>query len=171
MVKGLLLLGKTIPIIREFAEVLQSALEVIEQASLNEKAIVRLHNHAVGISDELFTNLSGLSEIRGLDNALKRLMKLLNDISSYIVNHERMFTKVMSATDTNLVEQVNIYIENLSDHKEHLIFLIGIDTNRKVNDIAEANKVSKEQAVRNNRKAISDNLKVKNKHKKVYPQT
>ncbi len=45
----------------------------------------------------------------------------------------------MSATDTNLVTQVDIYIKNLTDRKDRLMDLIVIDTNRKVTYIAEAN--------------------------------
>jgi len=53
----------------------------------------------------------------------------------------------LSATDTNLVTQVDIYIKNLTDRKDRLMDLIAIDTNRKVTYITEANdKVSEDHS-------------------------
>lgn len=147
VVRGLLTLGKTIPIIGKFAEVLQKTLKVIQQASCNEKAVVRLHNHAVTISGTLLSRLRlpQLSRITGFDDALNRLMELLEDISSYINKHQTsLSTKVSSAIDTNLVTQVNNYIQNLTDHKNILMDLIAIDTNIKLTYIAEAKKNSED---------------------------
>jgi hypothetical protein len=140
VVQSLLALGSAIPIIGQFAVVLQKALEVIKQASRNEDAIVRLHDHALDISERLLPYLRGLSRIAGFDDALYKLMDLLTKISNYINNHNQnsLVTKAMSATDTNLVTQVDIYIKNLTDHKDLLIDLIAIDTNRIVTDISEA---------------------------------
>ena len=146
VVSGLLVLGQAIPIIGKFAKVLQKALEVIKQASRNEDAIVRLHDHMVDISVGLLPHLEAIkdhwqSRITGFDNALNELMDLLEKISSYIIgNQKSLFTKVMSATDTNLVTQVNNYIQKLTDRKDNLMDLIAIDTNRKITDIAVVSK-------------------------------
>ena len=147
MVRGLLALGTAIPIIGQFAVVLQKALEVIKQACINETAIVRLHDHAVDIIEGLLPHLRDLSMITGFDYAFKKLMDLLDEISTYIINQRSLVTKVMSATDTNLVTQVDIYIKNLTGRKDRLMDLIAIDTNRKVTYITEANdKVSEDHS-------------------------
>ena len=147
VVQGLLVLGETIPIIGQFAVVLQKALEVIKQASRNEDAIVRLHDHAMDIIEGLLPHLRDLSRIAGFDYALNKLKDLLEEISTYISNHNSLVTKVMSAADTNLVTQVDIYIKNLTDRKDRLMDLIAIDTNRKVTYIAEANdKISEDHS-------------------------
>jgi hypothetical protein len=76
-------------------------------------------------------------------------MDLLEEISSYISNQNSLVTKVMSATDTNLVTQVDIYIKNLTDRKDRLMDLIAIDTNRKITYISGANdKVSEDHSTR-----------------------
>ena len=156
VVQGLLALGTAIPIIGQFAVVLQKALEVIKQASRNEDAIVRLYDHAVDIIEGLLPHLRDLSRITGFDYAFKKLMDLLDEISTYISNQSSLVTKVMSATDTNLVTQVDIYIKNLTDRKDRLMELIAIDTNRKVTYITEANdKVSEDH-----RKDQSSNIEV-----------
>ncbi len=144
MVQGLLALGTAIPIIGQFAVALQKVLEVIEQASRNKDAIVRLHNHAVDISEGLLPRLHNLSRITGFDDALNRLVDLLNNISSFISNQNSSITQVMSATDTNLVTQVDIYIKNLTDRTYRLMDLIAIDTHRKVTYISEAKRNSKD---------------------------
>jgi hypothetical protein len=148
VVQSLLVLGETIPVIGKFAEVLQKLLEVIKQASRNEDAIVRLHDHAVDISEGLLPYLRGLSSTpAGFDDAFNKLMYLLKEISRYISNQNPLVTKAMSATDTNLVTQVNNYIKNLTDRKDLLMDLIVIDTNRKVTYIAEANdKISEDHS-------------------------
>ena len=129
MVRGLLALGTAIPIIGQFAVVLQKALEVIKQACINETAIVRLHDHAVDIIEGLLPHLRDLSRITGFDYAFKKLMDLLDEISTYIINQSSLVTKVMSATDTNLVTQVDIYIKNLTDRKDRLMDLIATQSN------------------------------------------
>ena len=129
VVTGLLALGSTIPLIGEFAKILQKALEVIKQASHNEDAIVRLHDHMVDISDGLLPHLLPLSRITGFDNGLNQLMNLLQEISSYIENQKSLVAKVMSATDTKLVTQVDIYMKKLTDRKDRLMNLIAVDTN------------------------------------------
>jgi len=139
VVQGLIELGTAIPIIGQFAVVLQKALEVIEQAPRNEGAIVRLYDHAVDISEGLLPYLRDLSRITGFDYALNKLMDLLDEISSFISNQNSLVTKVMSATDINLFTQVDIYIKNLTDRRDRLIDLIAIDTNRKVT--SKLNKV------------------------------
>ena len=72
--------------------VLQKALEVIKQASRNEDAIVRLHDHAVDIIEGLLDHLRDLSRIAGFDKALNKLMYLLDEISSYIDSQKSIFT-------------------------------------------------------------------------------
>ena len=142
MVQGLIELGTAIPIIGPFAEALKKVFEVIKQASLNNDAIARLHDHAVDISEGLLPHLSGLSSTPGFDYALNKLMDLLMKISRYISNQNPLLTKVMSATDTNLVTQVDDYIKNLTDSKDRLMDLIDIDTNRKLTYISEAKRNS-----------------------------
>ena len=62
--------------------------------------------------------------------------KLIN-----IDSQKQFYTKVMSATDTKLVTQVDIYINTLlSDRKDRLIDLVTINTNHKVTIIAEVRK-------------------------------
>lgn len=129
VVQGLLILGTAIPIIGQFAVVLQKALEVIKQACINETAIVRLHDHAVDIIEGLLPHLRDLSMITGFDYALNKLMDLLDEISTYIINQSSLVTKVMSATDTNLVTQVDIYIKNLTGRKDRLMDLIATQSN------------------------------------------
>lgn len=144
VVGGLIALGTVIPIIGNFAKVLQKALEVIKQASSNEDAIARLHNHALDISDGLLLHLFQLSKITGFDNALKKIMDLLEDISNYINKHQTsLLTKVSSAADTKFVTQVDNYIQNLTDRKDILMDLIAIDTNVKLTYLTEA-KMSSE---------------------------
>ena len=127
VVQGLLVLGTAIPIIGQFAVALQKAVEVINQASRNEDARVRLHDHAVDISDGL------LPHITVFDNGLNKLIN--------IDSQKQFYTKVMSATDTKLVTQVDIYINTLlSDRKDRLIDLVTINTNHKVTIIAEVRK-------------------------------
>ncbi len=127
----------------QFALVLQKALEVIKQASLNEDAIVRLHNHAVDISEGLLPYLRGLSSTpAGFDYALNKLMDLLKDISSFDSDQNSLVTKVMSATNTNLADKVDDYIKNLTDRKDRLMNLITIDIYRIVADNAEAKSYS-----------------------------
>jgi hypothetical protein len=144
VVRDLIELGTAIPIIKTFAEALKKVFEVIEQASRNEDAIVRLRDHAVDISERLLPRLSDLSRITGFDDALNKLMDLLKKISSYINNHNQnsLVTKAMSATDTNLVTKVDDYIQKLTAHEGRLMALINIDTNRIVTDIAEAKRNS-----------------------------
>ena len=96
----------TIPIIGKFAEVLKKTLEVIKQVSHNED--VRLHDHAVDISDGLLPHVFQLSRITGFDNGLSKLMNLLQEILSNIDSQKQFYTKVMSATDTKLLTQVDI---------------------------------------------------------------
>jgi len=147
VVQSLLALGTAIPIIGKFAGVLQKLLEVIKQASRNEDAIVRLHDHAVDIIEGLLPHLRDLSRITGFDYALNKLMDLLGEISRYISNQNSLVTKVMSSTDVNLFTQVDVYIKNLTDRKDRLMDLIAIDTNRKVTCISEANdKVSEDHS-------------------------
>jgi hypothetical protein len=131
VVRGLLILGTPIPIIGQFTVVLQKALEVIKQASRNEGAIVRLYDHAVDISEGLLEYLCDLylSRITGFDYALNKLMDLLGEISRYISNQNSLVTKVMSAKDTNLFTQVDIYIKNLTDRKDRLMDLIATQSN------------------------------------------
>jgi hypothetical protein len=119
VVNGLLALGTAIPIIGQFAVALQKVLEVIKQASRNEDTIVRLHDHAVYNIEGLLPRLLQLSRITGFDNSFNKLMDLLEEISSY-------FTKVISATDTNLITQVDIYIKDLTDHIDRLMDLTGM---------------------------------------------
>jgi len=95
VVRGLLALGTAIPIIGQFALVLQKALEVIKQACINETAIVRLHDHAVDIIEGLLPHLRDLSRITGFDYAFKKLMDLLDEISTYIINQSSLVTKVI----------------------------------------------------------------------------
>jgi Asp-tRNA(Asn)/Glu-tRNA(Gln) amidotransferase C subunit len=129
----LLALGVTIPIIGKFAMALQKALEVIKQASRKEDSVVRLHDHAVDIIEGLLDHLRDLSRITGFDDALNKLIDVLEEISSYISNRNSLLTKVMSATDTNLVTQVDIYIKNLTDRKDCLMDLISnIELNQAV---------------------------------------
>ena len=147
MVRKLIELGTAIPIIDKFAEALKKVFEVIEQASRNEDAIVRLHDHALDISEGLLPHLSGISSTSpGFDNALNKLIDLLKDISTYISNQNSLVTKVISAADTNLVTKVDIYIKDLTDRKDRLMDLIAIDTNRKVTCIAEAKRNSKDDS-------------------------
>ena len=113
---------------------------MIKQASRNVYAIVRLHDHAVDISESLLPHLRDLSRITGFDDALNKLMDLLGEISSFMSNQNSWVTKVMSATDTNLFTQVDIYNKILTDRKDRLMDLIAIDTNRKVADNAEAKR-------------------------------
>ena len=141
MVQGLLALGTDIPIIGKFAVVLQKVFEVIKQASRNEDAIVRLHDHALDISEGLLPHLLDLSRIAGFDYALNKLIDLLKDISTYINNQN---SKEISATDTNLVTEVDVYIKKLTEREGRLMALITIDTNRKVTDNAEAKRNSKD---------------------------
>ena len=148
MVRKLIELGTAIPIIDKFAEALKKVFEVIEQASRNEDAIVRLHDHALDISEGLLPHLSGISSTSpGFDNALNKLIDLLTDISTYISNQNSFVTKAISATNTNLVTEVDNYIKDLTDRKDRLMDLIAIDTNRKVTYITEANdKVSEDHS-------------------------
>ena len=145
VVQGLLVLGTAIPIIGQFAVVLQNALEVIKQASRNEDAILKLHDHALNISEGLLHDLSGISSTSpGFDNALNKLIDLLTNISTYISNHKSLVTKAISATDTNLVTEVDNYMKDLTECEGGLMALINIDTNRKVTDNAEAKRNSKD---------------------------
>ena len=145
VIRELIELGTAIPIINTFAEALKKVFEVIEQASRNEDAIVRLHDHALDISEGLLPHLSSISSTSpGFDNALNKLIDLLKEISTYIDSQKPVVTKAISATVTNLVTHVDIYIKNLTDRKDRLLDLIAIDTNRKVTDIAEAKRNSKD---------------------------
>ena len=142
MVDGLLALRTAVPIIDQFAVALQKVLEVSKQASRNEDAIVRLHDHAVDIIEILLPHLLQLSWITGFDYAFKKLMDLLDEISTYISNQNSWITKVMSATDTNLFSQVDIYIKNLTDHKDRLMELISnIEVNQAVDSLTCSDQV------------------------------
>ena len=124
--QGLLALGTAIPIIGQFAVVLQKLLEVIKQASRNEDAIVRLHDHAVDIIEGLLPFFLNLSRIADFDYALYKLMDVLDEISRYISYRNSLVTKIMSATDTNLVTRVDFYIKILTDRKDRLMDLTGM---------------------------------------------
>jgi thiamine monophosphate kinase len=96
----------TISIIGKFAEILKKTLEVIKQLSHNAVVIVKLHDHAVDISDGLLPHVLQLSRITVFDNGLNNLINT--------DSQKQFYTKVMSATDTKLVTQVDIYIKNLT---------------------------------------------------------
>ena len=133
MVQGLLALANAIPIIGKFAEVLKKALAVIKQASRNEAAIVRLHNHAVDISDGLLCHLKDRSSTPGLDDALDKLIKLLEEIERYINKHEKsLLSKVISATDSTLAQTVITYIHRLTECKVHVMDLLLIEMHEKI---------------------------------------
>ena len=72
------------------------------------------------------------------------MTNLLQEIWSYIDNQKSLVTKVMSAIDTKLVTQVDIYINNLTNRKDRLMDLIAIDTNLQLTDIAVAKKKSED---------------------------
>jgi len=133
VVKGLLALANAIPIIGKFAEVLKKALAVIKQASRNEAAIVRLHNHAVDISDGLLCHLKDRSSTPGLDDAINKLIKLLEEIEGYINKHEKsLLSKVISATDSTLAQTVITYIYRLTECKVHVTDLLIIEMHQKI---------------------------------------
>ena len=133
VVQGLLALAHAIPIIGKFAEVLKKALAVIKQASRNEAAIVRLHNHAVDISDGLLCHLKDRSSTPGLDDALNKLINLLEEIERYINKHEKsLLSKVISATDSTLAQTVITYIHRLTECKVHVMDLLLIEMHEKI---------------------------------------
>lgn len=134
--QGLLALGTAIPIVGKFAEVLQKALEVIKQASRNEDALVRLHNHALDISEGLLDHLRGnssLSSTPGFDDALNKLIKLFEEIEGYINEHKKsLLSKLISATDSTLVQTVITYIHRLTNCKVLVMDLLLIQVHHKV---------------------------------------
>jgi len=131
--KCLLALANAIPIIGKFAEVLKKALAVIKQASHNEAAIVRLHNHAVDISDGLLCHLKDRSSTPGLNDALNKLIKLLQEIEGYINKHEKsLLSKVISAIDSTLAQTVITYIYRLTECKVHVTDLLVIEMHQKI---------------------------------------
>ena len=133
VVQGLLVLGETIPIIGQFAVVLQKALEVIKQASQNEDAIVRLHDHAVDISEGLLPHLSGLSSNPGFNDAFNKLITLMKEIEGSIKDHKKsLLSKVISATDSALVETVISYIRRLTHCKVLVMDLLIIEMHQKI---------------------------------------
>ena len=133
VVQGLLALAHAIPIIGKFAKVLQKALEVIKQASRNEAAIARLHNHAVDISDGLLRHLEGRSSTPGFDDALYKLIELLEEIEGYINKHEKsLLSKIISATDSTLAQTVITYIHRLTECKVHVMDLLLIEMHEKI---------------------------------------
>jgi len=134
VVSGLLVLGETIPIIGKFAKVLQKSLEVIKQASRNEDAIVRLHDHAVDISEGLLPYLRGLSSTpAGFDDAFNKLITLMEEIEGSIKDHKKsLLSKLISATDSALVETVISYIRRLTNCKVLVMDLLLIEVHQKI---------------------------------------
>lgn len=133
VVQGLLVLGETIPVIGKFAVVLQKALEVIKQACINETAVIRLHDHAVDISEGLLPHLEGLSSTPGFNDAFNKLITLMEEIEGYIKDHKKsLLSKFISATDSALVERVISYIRRLTNCKVFVMDLLLIEVHQKI---------------------------------------
>lgn len=114
VVDTLLEIGCTIPIIKDFAEVLKKVFAVIKQASKNSEAIVSLHNHTVDIFKDLYdADIWRLStNSQKFKEALDNLQKLLEDIQIYIEkNKKSIVPKVKNAISGKLIEKVDEYIE------------------------------------------------------------